>query len=414
MRIAVVCRDTRGGVQPYAALAQGLKAAGHDVWATAPSNLAHLFAEVGVEARALSDGDDIALIAQSGVAEMSGAARRAFMREGLPRQLGAWTRETLEACAGADLVTGGIGGMAVGLSVAEKLRLPFVETQLQPVNAPTGRYPGVLAARLPGWTGRLGRRLSHDFSDMALWMMFGSAMRTARAEALGLTGPVRPNARRPRIYGFSSRVVPLPEDPLRTVAGYWTLPPAPGWAPPPHLERFLAAPGPPVVAIGFGSMASRDPAALTAIVVGAAKDAGVRAVLLGGWGGLTAVDDPGVTFLDDAPHEWLLPLMAAVVHHGGAGTTGAALRAGVPSILVPFAVDQPFWASRVEALGVGPRAVPRRGLTREALARALTSAVGDHAMQARAAALGEALRTERGVALAVAALERHRRMPPAA
>ena len=415
MRIAIVCRDTRGGVQPYAALGQGLKAAGHDVAAIAPANLTPLFTEVGIDALPLTGGDEMVQLAESGVAEMTGAARRAFMRRELPNQIGAWTQEVLQGCEGADLITGGIGGMVIGLSVAERLGAPFVETHLQPVSAPTGRYPGVLVSGLPGWIGPPGRRLSHGVSDAALWMMFQGAMTKARSDVLGLSGPVRPRAGRPRVYGFSSKVVPLPPDPFRHVAGYWTPSPAEGWTPPVDLERFIAAPGPPIVAVGFGSMASRDPAALTALVAGALKDAGLRGVLLGGWGGLQPAGDADLIYLHEAPHEWLFPQMAAVVHHGGAGTTGAGLRAGVPSVLVPFAVDQPFWASRVEALGVGPRAVPRSGLSRDKLARVLRSAMQDQAMQGRARALGESLRQEHGVANAVAALEmfgarsRHRR-----
>ncbi len=94
--------------------------------------------------------------------------------------------------------------------------------------------------------------------------------------------------------------------------------------------------------------------------------------------------------------------MRAVVHHGGAGTTGAGLRAGVPSIVVPFTMDQPFWASRVHALGVGPKPIPRPKLTRASLAAALRSAVTDDAMAERARALGEKVRAEDGVANAVA------------
>jgi UDP:flavonoid glycosyltransferase YjiC (YdhE family) len=107
----------------------------------------------------------------------------------------------------------------------------------------------------------------------------------------------------------------------------------------------------------------------------------------------------------DVPHEWLLPRMRAIIHHGGAGTTGAALRAGVPSIVVPLGFDQPFWAGRVQALGVGPRPISRRRLTARRLADAIRTATTDGAMRARAARLGAALRAERGVETAVAAIE---------
>lgn len=117
---------------------------------------------------------------------------------------------------------------------------------------------------------------------------------------------------------------------------------------------------------------------------GAAHDAGVRAGLRAGRRGLRAVEDESLHCADAPPHEWLFPRVSAVVHHGGAGTTGAALRAGVPAVVVPFTMDLPFWGSRVEALGVGPESIPRRGLSREALARALHCAVTNEAMCARA------------------------------
>jgi UDP:flavonoid glycosyltransferase YjiC (YdhE family) len=301
-----------------------------------------------------------------------------------------------------DVVTGGVGGMVVGLSVAEKLGKPFIETQVQPVGAPTGAYPGVLVAG-PRWLGGWGYRLGHQLSELALWMPFRGAMGSARREVLGLTG--RPSAAdgQPVLYGFSRHVVPVPAggDRERRVTGYWFLPAAPTWSPPPGLADFLARGG-PVVGIGFGSMVADDPEAVTSLVLGAVRGAGVRAVLVTGWGGLTSHGQADEVFVADSlPYDWLFPRLTAVVHHGGAGTTGLALRAGVPAIVVPFTVDQPFWGSRVAALGVGPRPIPRKRLTQKGLADALRRTVADEAMRARAAALGDRIRAEDGVAAAV-------------
>jgi UDP:flavonoid glycosyltransferase YjiC (YdhE family) len=110
-------------------------------------------------------------------------------------------------------------------------------------------------------------------------------------------------------------------------------------------------------------MLGADPARLTATVVAAVRQVGQRCILLSGWGGLAAVGGDDVLVVDEAPHDWLFPRVAAVVHHGGAGTTAAALRAGVPAVVVPFGVDQPFWGARVAALGTGPRPIPVRALT---------------------------------------------------
>jgi len=154
-------------------------------------------------------------------------------------------------------------------------------------------------------------------------------------------------------------------------------------------------------------MASDDPEAVTALVLGAVRSAGVRAVLLAGWGGLTSLrQESDVLCADALPHDWLFPRVKAVVHHGGAGTTGAALRAGVPAIVVPFTMDQPLWGSRVAALGAGPEPIPRARLRQDRLANALLRTVADEAMRARAADLGVQIRDEDGIANAVELFDR--------
>ena len=403
MRIAVLCNDTRGGVQPYVALACGLRDAGHDVRAVAPTDLALMFDRRGITTAPLAGS--IEAVLREGAAALAGGPRagmRFAAREMAPR-IDAWTCTTLAACDDVDVVTGGVGGMVVGLAVAEKLGRPFVEAHLQPIGAPTGAYPGVLLAGLPGWLGRPGRYLSHYLSDQGVWMPFRRAMAQARESVLGLSG--RPPARRgPVLYGFSRHVVPLPtgRERPRHATGYWTLPAGPDWTPPPALAAFLSRPG-PVVSIGFGSMAGGDPDATTALAENAACRAGVRAVLLAGSGGLAATPETDGVFVADAvPHDWLFPRVDAVVHHGGAGTTGAAIQAGVPAVVVPFTVDQPFWASRVAALGVGPAPLPYGQLSAARLADALRQATTDKPMRDRARTLGAAVRAEDGVAAAVA------------
>jgi sterol 3beta-glucosyltransferase len=209
------------------------------------------------------------------------------------------------------------------------------------------------------------------------------------------------------LHANSQALLPRPADwPAHAVTtGFWRLPPATVWAPPPALQAFLDA-GPPPVYVGFGSMAGCDAEGLARLVIKALALAGLRGVLARGWGGLQAAAVPAhVHLIDEAPHDRLLPLMAAVVHHGGAGTTAAGLLAGRPTVICPFFGDQPFWGRVVHGAGLGPAPIPQRKLTPARLAAAMQQAVGSEAMRNAAAAMGQRLRMEDGVGNAVAQLE---------
>jgi UDP:flavonoid glycosyltransferase YjiC (YdhE family) len=155
-------------------------------------------------------------------------------------------------------------------------------------------------------------------------------------------------------------------------------------------------------------MTGQDGGELTATVIQAVERTRERAILLSGWAGLGGTALPSCIFrMDAAPHAWLFPRTKAVVHHGGAGTTAASLRAGIPTIIVPHLADQVFWGKRVESLGVGPRAIPREKLTADRLAGAIRTAITDTRMKQRAADLGARIRAEAGIARAMELIERH-------
>ncbi|MBP8950704.1 MAG: glycosyltransferase family 1 protein, partial [Candidatus Promineofilum sp.] len=254
-------------------------------------------------------------------------------------------------------------------------------------------------------------RLSHRLVRQVMWQGSRAADNVARQQVLDLpaaplTGPFGSALLRqlPVLYGFSPAVVPRPADWDANihVTGYWFLDSAAGWTPPPALAEFLDD-GPPPVYVGFGSMASRQPEETADLVLRALAETGQRAVMLLGWAGLRADRLPAsVIMVESVPHAWLFPRVAAVVHHGGAGTTAAGLRAGAPSVLIPFFGDQAFWAARVQALGVGPTPISRRELTAARLATAIHQAVTDEALRRRAADLGATIRAEDGVGHAVA------------
>ena len=240
----------------------------------------------------------------------------------------------------------------------------------------------------------------------------------ARMELLGL--PPAPwrgafergaSPREPVLYGFSPSVLPRPADwgARVHVTGYWFADEPDGWVPPQEVVRFLEE-GPPPVYIGFGSMSVKEPEATMRLVLDAIAATGRRAIVHAGWAGLAATATPDdVLIVGSVPHAWLLPRVGAIVHHGGAGTTAAAIRAGVPSVVVPFHGDQPFWAGLTHTLGVGTKPIPRRRLTATRLAAAIEEAFTVDELRQRAAELGERVRREDGVGRAVALIEESRR-----
>jgi UDP:flavonoid glycosyltransferase YjiC (YdhE family) len=232
--------------------------------------------------------------------------------------------------------------------------------------------------------------------------MRGELLRLPR---LPFSGPsARQLERTPLYYAYSPTVIPRPADWAERihVTGFWFSDPPPGWTPPPDLVSFLES-GPPPVYVGFGSMPSGSAEDTLKLILKALELSHQRCVLLSGWAGIGEDRKlPEYAFgVESVPHSWLFPRMRAVVHHGGAGTTGAGLRAGVPSIVTPFVADQPNWGRRVEALGVGPRAILFRELTADLLADAIRQATSDTVMRQRASAIGEQIRSEDGVGTTV-------------
>jgi UDP:flavonoid glycosyltransferase YjiC (YdhE family) len=428
VRIALITFGSEGDVRPVAALAAGLAAAGHRPVLVADRVATPLVEGRGVELRPLS-GDVRALTATGAAAELfergadPRALTRSMVRLGRAHVLD-WARESLEAARGADAIFGAGLGAYTALSLAERLGVPAVLGALQPIG-PTGDFPPPLVPpprlRLP----RPLNRALHLALMNLVWLGFRGPTNRARREVLGLPpwpllGPSALIRRRgvATLYGVSPSLVPPPRDWPSTsrVTGAWFLEEAGEGAGergeardgaprlPPDLAAFLGA-GPPPVYVGFGSMGGFDPAAATRLVLDALG--GRRAVLATGWGALGPVPRPApphVFEIGAAPHVALFPRVSVAVHHGGAGTTHAAARAGVPSVVVPFLGDQPFWGRRLRDLGVAPEPIPRRHLSAEALAGALAAAE-DPAMRARASALGDRVRAERGVEAAVRLIE---------
>ncbi|MCL5256636.1 MAG: glycosyltransferase [Chloroflexi bacterium] len=315
-------------------------------------------------------------------------------------------KDTYEACQGEDaIIYSTLGGLAA-YHAAEKLGLGVVPAFLQPAS-PTCEFSN---STFPRWL-RLGgpfNRWTYGVSEQLLWRMMGKSLNEARQAVLGLP-PLKKawfaeghSRRWPILYGYSPSVIPKPADwgDWLHVTGYWFLDPPATWRPPADLIDFLTS-GPPPVCIGFGSMNDRDRETVTAIVLDALALARCRGILVSGWGGISSVRLPANVYqIHDVPYSWLYPHVAAVVHHGGAGTTAAGVRAGVPSVIVPFFSDQMFWAERVFRLGAGTKPIPRNRLSAKRLAGAIGLALNDSGIRKRAAELGEQVRAEDGVARA--------------
>jgi UDP:flavonoid glycosyltransferase YjiC (YdhE family) len=423
--IAIIATGSRGDVEPYVALGKGLAKAGLGVRLVTHEDFRGLVGAHGLEFWPVEVG--VQAVAQSEamrerLAEGNFFAVMALMAKEAKRGAVSLARASLEACREADLVVAGIGGLFTGCAVAEKLRLPFLQAHYIPFS-PTSAYPSFIVSRtLPGLFGGALNRLSFHLARQTMWQGFRAADGLARRDVLDLPpapfwGPFNSACTRgyPVLYGFSAAVVPpAPDWGANThVTGYWFLDPEEDWSPPPALASFLEA-GPPPVYVGFGSMSSRKPEETADLVLSALARTGQRGVVLSGWGGMQKTGLPSSVFMvDSVPFAWLFPRMAAVVHHGGAGTTAAGLRAGVPSVVIPFFADQPFWGRRVAALGVGPAPIPRQKLSAPGLANAITRAVSDSTMRGRAAELGVRIRAEDGVAAAVTVVRRLAKRNPA-
>ncbi len=416
MHLTILAAGSRGDIQPYLALGVGLQAAGYRVRFAAFRNYASLvepygleFAPVDADFQAIMGGED----GQGMVASGSN-----FLR--LARGIGRTVQPILtqigddfwRACQGTDLIISGLNGVGFfGYEFADQLRVPCVSAGVVPL-LPTREFANVMWP----WHWPLGgayNLLTHRLTALVGWQLFGGIVNHWRRKTLNLPPISRREADRriqqmPMLLGISPLVLPQPHDwPAHFhVTGYWFLPRPIDWRPPDELVRFLAA-GDPPVCFSFGSMTDRNSVAITQIVLASLKQIGWRGIIVSAWGGLQLFEKSDQVFvINDVPFDWLWPQCAAVVHHGGSGATSAGLRAGVPSIVVAFMADQPFWGRRVFELGCGPRPLARQRLTTARLVSALEQAVKNPALRQRAAAVGQQIRSEDGIVRAAQLIEK--------
>src|SRR4051794_4560574 len=349
MKITILAVGSRGDVQPYVALGLGLQGAGHRVLVAAAEAFEDLVVSRGLDYFPLQNNPRAMLESEQGQQWLeTGGNPITFMRQ-LARVLGPVSEEQQKACwqpcEGSDAILYSPLASA-GYHFAEKLGVPGFAASLQPLS-PTRAFPTMTAPQELRLGGTFNL-LTHLFTEQLFWQPSRRSVNAWRQTALQLpplpwSGPYRRmrQQRWPILYGYSPTVLAKPADwpAWYHVTGYWFLERPTDWQPPARLLDFLAA-GPPPVYIGFGSMTPRHAERLTEVALAALQATGCRGVLQAGWAGLGAgavADD--VYAVTEIPHDWLFPQMAAVVHHGGAGTTAAALRAGVPAIITPLFAD---------------------------------------------------------------------------
>lgn len=411
MRIDIVAVGSRGDVQPCVALGLGLQRAGHQIRLVTLAG----FEEAVAGLPHLAIGGDLGRVAATAEGRAWAAQRqgvlgfvRGFVRVATTL-IETGIREYWQAGDPADVLIVTPMGLPVGAHVAERVAAPLIRASFAPSRHDwAGRRSMKTALRADA-----DRAIAGIYRQL-MWLGLRATTNSSRRQILDLPPmSIREpysaiNARQvPVLDAYSPAVVPaVPAcSSWIHVTGYWFLEEPPIWEAPTTLRDFLDA-GPRPVFVGFGSTPFPNPDAATTAVIEALKSARQRGIVIAGGSGLATgqlCDD--VLSVEAVPHSWLFPRVAAAVHHGGAGVTGAVLRAGLPSVVVPIFGDQPFWGKRLFDLGVGARPIPAARLTAPALADALARTT-DRDMRRRAAALGGQVRQENGIQRAIDAIER--------
>lgn len=416
MHLVFITIGSRGDVQPLIPIARALDAAGYRVTIATDPEFEEFVTSRGVAFRPYGPPQRPIMCSDKGRAwlESNGGLREHMQlaREVFSDFIHALPGSAEEALADADAVFF-TGVDAFPTFVAEKRGIPAIALPFFPIVA-TGTFAPMGMPEPPFFRGLLNH-LGWRFVQNVFCWVFRDATVAAR-RSLGLPPLRRVNLNGywqeqgiPFLHLISPTVMPRPKDwpDNAELTGYAYLDEAQHWQPESGLVDFIAG-GETPISIGFGSMLSTDPSELSRILSQALARTGKRAVVLGGRSdGELSIASDDVYVTDQAPHDWLFPKMSAVVHHGGAGTTAASLRAGKPTVVCSFFADQPFWGQRVADLGAGPAPLARKTLTVDGLVAAIEQACSDTTMQRKAAALGERLRAEDGVGATVTSIEHH-------
>ncbi|KAL8633249.1 hypothetical protein Q9189_000970 [Teloschistes chrysophthalmus] len=416
LRVTCLTIGSRGDVQPYIALCKGLLEEGHRPRIATHREFESWVRKHGIDFEPV-EGDPAELMR---ICVENGMFTYSFLKEASLKFRG-WIDELLSsawsACQNSDILIESPSAMA-GIHIAEALGIPYFRAFTMPWTR-TRAYPHAFAVPDHKMGGAYNY-ITYVMFDNVFWKAIAGQVNRWRKKELGLRSTnldkLQPN-KVPFLYNFSPSVVvpPLDYSDWIRVTGYWFLDEASDWSPPQELSSFISRArldGKKIVYIGFGSIVVSDPAALTKTVVDSVLKADVRCILSKGWSDRLGAQDasrpevplpPEILQIKSAPHDWLFKQIDAAAHHGGAGTTGASLRAGLPTIVKPFFGDQFFFGSRLEDLGVG---ICMKKLNVSLFSRALWEATHSERMIIKARVLGEQIRQENGVATAIQAIYR--------
>ena len=407
MKVVVVCWGTTGDVHPVLALAEGLLEHGHQVRICSRELYRDKIHEIGAEYHEIGapvDWSDFHAVMDSIVSKRNRiAALRLIVEKGIVRNARKWYQDCLIAMKGFDMAICHSTDIP-GQEAAIHNRIPWLTVTYCPALV---KSLDVAPLRLPNW-GRAFNALAWKLVQRRLASvdaLFNQAITSVGGEpreAVALEGMYSPYLN--LIAASPTLCPPIDFPPNHKFSGVLHLA-TPSQVPPKELVDFLAA-GPPPVIITFGSMGGTNAGEATEMLIEAVRKAGRRAIIQAGWGRLgTPKELSDIYCTEYVPHRWLFPQGCCVVHHGGAGTTASACRAGVPSVVVAHQADQPYWGKRLFDLGVAPRQLRRRNLTAERLAKRIRQALTTPEMTSRAQVLGKRMEAEDGLTTAVDLVE---------
>ncbi len=402
MHSTILALGSTGDILPYTALGKGLKDAGYQVRFITFEGFKSTVQKLGLDFHPIA-GDPRLLVAGGGTNVFTMAKSFGSLRREYTNALSA--PHLLET----DLLINQLPGGLFGVDLAEKAGIPLIQAAVIPLT-PTKEFPmmGFPEITVPGYNKK-----SFQIAESIVWKMFKKVINNWRVQELGLAPISRKEyfyhgdlIKPITLYGFSPTVVNRPLDwgEENHITGYW-FPSDLDWRPPPALEKFIVDGSPPVF-IGFGSMPIKNQTRITQTILEVLNITNQRAILHSGWGGLGKQDLPENIFkIDYAPYDWLFPRMAMVIHHGGSGTTGFALKAGIPSCAVPIGFDQVYWGKRIYSLGVGPEPIRLQKLSAAGLANAIQRGINDLDVRKNAANVGQKIRSEDGIKTAVTVIK---------